>query len=147
MGQNAALIPSKKKMAKLPKFLRDHPDRPQSLDPSPDECFEQAIALVPDQVEPYEELFKYQVSEDNSSKAVKTAKRLLERFPEHLPTLTALGDVHMKEKKYKDALEMFERARERNPLDRELRSRLGGAHIFQAGRSGGRAVRGSTAAL
>ena len=47
MGENAATIPSKKKMAKLPKFLRDHPDRPPHLNPSADKCFEKAIQLVP----------------------------------------------------------------------------------------------------
>ena len=60
------------------------------------------------------------------------ATRLLERFPDHVPTLTALGDVYMKDKKYPEALEMYQRALRGNPLDRELRKRVGTAHLFQA---------------
>jgi tetratricopeptide (TPR) repeat protein len=132
MGHNAAIIPSKKKMAKLPKILRDHPDRPQQPEPPPDQCFEKAIELAPEQREPYEELFKYYSSEENYAKAAKAAKRLLERFPEHVPTLTAVGDMYLKEHKYPDALEMFQRALEGNPLDRDLRGRVSAAHLFQA---------------
>ncbi len=132
MGENAATIPSKKKMAKLPKFLRDHPDRPPHLNPPADKCFEKAIQLAPEQREPYEELFNYYTGEEDFGKAAKVATRLLERFPDHVPTLTALGDVYMKDKKYLEALEMYQRAMRGNPLDRELRKRIGSAHLFQA---------------
>ena len=132
MGQNAASIPSKKKLAKLPKFLRDHPDRPKQLEPTADVCFEKAIELMPEQPEPYEELFQYHVAEEHSAKATRAAKRLLDRFPDHVPTLTALGDVYMKEQRYQEALTVFQRALQGNPLDRELRQRVGAAHLFQA---------------
>jgi tetratricopeptide (TPR) repeat protein len=132
LGKNAAAVPSKKKLAKLPRFLRDRGDLPGPLDPPPERCFERAIELAPDQLEPFEELFKFHVGEANYAKAARAAKRLLERFPDHAPTLEALGDVRMREKKYKDALALFQRALQGKPLDRDLRRRAGAAHLFQA---------------
>jgi tetratricopeptide (TPR) repeat protein len=132
MGQNAATVPTKKKLAKLPKFLRDHPDRPKAVEPAADVCFEKAIELMPEQAEPYEELFEYFLVEEQFAKATRAAKRLLGRFPDHVPTLTSLGDVYMKDERYPDAQAVFQRALQGNPLDRELRQRLGAAHLFQA---------------
>jgi tetratricopeptide (TPR) repeat protein len=132
LGRNAATLPSKKKLAKLPRYLRDRAELPGPLDPTPEQCFERAVALAPDQLEPYEELFKFHVGEANYGKAAKVAKRLLDRFPDHAPTLEALGDVRMREKKYKDALALFQRALHGKPLDRELRRRVSAAHLFQA---------------
>jgi tetratricopeptide (TPR) repeat protein len=132
MGRNAAAVPSKKKLAKLPRYLRGNPNLPKPLDPPPDRCFEKAIELAPDQIEPYAELFEYQVEESNLPKAAKAAKRLLDRFPDHAPTLEAFGDVRLKEKKYKEALGLFQQALRGKPLDRELRQRVANAHLFQA---------------
>jgi tetratricopeptide (TPR) repeat protein len=132
LGRNAAGVPSKKKLAKLPRHLRDHPGLPGALDPPPEKCFEKAAELAPDQLEPYEELFKFHVGETNYGKASRAAKRLLERFPDHAPTLEALGDVRLRQKKYQDALALFQRALRGKPLDRDLRRRVGTAHLFQA---------------
>src|SRR5262249_22954892 len=83
MGKNAATIPTKKKIAKLPKPPRAHPARPEQPDPPANECFEKAIAVAPNQLEPYEELFKYYRGEEQFAKAAKAATQLLERFPDH----------------------------------------------------------------
>src|SRR5262249_41429427 len=43
-----------------------------------------------------------------------------------------LGALLMKEHHYADALEIYERALKNNPLDRDLRLRLGTAHTYNA---------------
>src|SRR5205085_11638090 len=65
-------------------------------------------------------------------KAIRPGRDLLERFPNHHEMLTELGALLMKENEYADALEIYERALKNNPLDRELRMRLGTAHTYNA---------------
>jgi hypothetical protein len=66
------------------------------------------------------------------NKAVAAARRLLERFPDHVPTLVTLGDLRMGAHDYAEGIALFERAIQHNPLDRSLRKRLSTAHIFRA---------------
>jgi tetratricopeptide (TPR) repeat protein len=132
LGQNAAQIPGAKKMAKLPRFLRDAPDRPRPLKPSAAECYEKAIELAPDQIEPYEALFRHYRDEDEGDKAVKVARRLLEKFPDHAPTLEEFGDMAIKRGAYAEGLGLLQRALHCNPLDRPLRGKVGTAHLWNA---------------
>jgi tetratricopeptide (TPR) repeat protein len=132
LGRNAAMIPGPRKMAKLPRYLREDPDRPRPLKPSAEECFEKAVALAPDQIEPYEALFRHYRDEGEDNKAVKAARRLLEKFPDHAPTLEEFGDMQVKRGAYVEGLGLLQRALRGNPLDRQLRGKVGTAHLWNA---------------
>jgi tetratricopeptide (TPR) repeat protein len=77
-------------------------------------------------------LFEYYERQEADAKAEQVARRLLERFPDHVPTLEALGGLCMKQANYAEALALFQRAMKVNPLDRKLRGRLSTAHLFHA---------------
>jgi tetratricopeptide (TPR) repeat protein len=132
MGRNASLVPSDEQMAKLPPILRDHPDRPRSLTPSAEECFQRSLELAPNQIEPYEELLQYYEREHKPKKAEQIARRLLNRFPDHVPTLIALSDLRSEQQDYTESLTLLQQALKNNPLDRKLRSRLSTTHLFNA---------------
>ncbi len=132
MGHNAASIPDGDKLKGLPPFLRDHPSRPKPLSPSAEKCFERAIELAPDRLEGHEALFRFYDEKDKETKAIKAGKHLLERFPDHVPTLEALGDLYMRQEDYSDGLALFQRALKLNPLDRDLRYKVSTAHVFNA---------------
>ena len=112
---NAAAIPGAERLADLPPFLRDHPLRPRPLSPSAETCFRRSIELAPDLREAYEELFHYLLGKKQHAKAEKAAHNLLERFPDHVPTLEELGDLLMEREKYAEGLELFQRALKANP--------------------------------
>jgi tetratricopeptide (TPR) repeat protein len=129
MGKNAAQVPSSKKMAKVPRHLRDAMDWPEPLRPGAEHCFEQCLKLAPDLLEAHEALFKFHQEEGHEPKAAKVARRLLERFPDHVPTLTALGQLLHRGQNYPEALELYQRALKANPLKRELRQDVSTAHV------------------
>src|SRR5262249_15965374 len=97
-----------------------------------EQCFQHSLELAPDQLETHEALFHYFQQQEQEAKAAKAAQKLLERFPEHVPTLCELGDLKMGQEKYGEALTMFQRALKINPLDRRLRARVSTAHLFNA---------------
>jgi tetratricopeptide (TPR) repeat protein len=132
MGKNAASAPDVDKIPGLPPFLRDHPDRPRLLKPSAEQCFRHSIELAPDQLEPHEALFHYFQEQEQPKKAEKAARELLERFPDHVPTRVALGDLLFHRGAYAEALDAFQRALKVNPLDSRLRSKIGNAHLYRA---------------
>jgi tetratricopeptide (TPR) repeat protein len=132
MGRNAGLLPNDEQMAKLPPFLRDHPDRPKALKPTAEECFRRSLELAPDQLDAYEALLEYYQREEMPRNAEKVARQLLERFPDHVPTLVALSDMRFEQQDYPEALALLEQAVKNNPLDRKLRSKLGTTHVFNA---------------
>ncbi len=132
MGGNAAVVPNEQKLAQLPAFLRNHPLRPHPLTPGAEECFRRSIELAPDQLEPYEKLFHFYQQEEKPKKAEKAARQLLERFPNHLPTLEGLADLRARMHDYAEAVHLLQQALQTNPLDRRLRLKLGSAHLFNA---------------
>ena len=129
MGKNAAVVPGRKQRAKLPPHLRDAADWPAPLKPSAEQCLERCVALAPDMLEPYEALFHYHLAEERPDQAEKAGRKLLERFPDHVPTLTALGRMLHRDQQYAEALGMFQRALKANPLDRKLRAGVSVAHV------------------
>jgi tetratricopeptide (TPR) repeat protein len=132
MGKNAAMVPDLDKIPELPPFLRDHPDRPRPLKPSAEQCFKKGLKLAPNLLEAHEELFSYLRAGDDLGKAEAAGRQLLERFPDHVETLESLADLLMAKEHYPEALELFERALKNHPLDRQLRSKLGTAHTYNA---------------
>jgi tetratricopeptide (TPR) repeat protein len=132
MGQNAARSADFDSLPDLPPFLRDHPDRPRPLKPSAEACFQRSLELAADQLATHEALFHYFQERKQYAKAEKAAQKLLECFPDHAPTLEALADLLMRRGEYSGALDLVQRALKANPLDRQLRGKVGGAHLFRA---------------
>jgi tetratricopeptide (TPR) repeat protein len=132
MGQNAAKVPGDEVVALLPPFLRDHPSRPKPLKPPADKCFQQSLELDPNQLEAHEALFHYYQGQKKDDKAKEAAQRLLEHFPDHVPTLEALGKFLVQHGEYEEGLNLLQRALKVNPLDRGLRQAVAMAHLFSA---------------
>ena len=130
MGRNAAAVPDDAEMAKLPAFLRNHPDRPLPLNPSAEQCYRKALELAPDLLEAHEALVVLHRRARRNAKAEKAARQLLEHFPDHLPTLEGLSELLAEKEKYDEALEVLQRAWKANPLNRELRSNVATAHLL-----------------
>jgi tetratricopeptide (TPR) repeat protein len=131
MGSNAAAVPDLANLP-LPPFLRDHPRRPRPLKPTAEECFQRSLELAPDQLDTHEELLHYYLDQEKPKKAEAAARELLQRFPDHVPTLLALADLRVEAQDYAGGLELLGRALKANPLDRRLRRRLSTVHLFQA---------------
>lgn len=132
MGHNAVSVPDPDQIPNLPPFLRDHPGRPKPLTPDAEHCYQRSLELAPDQLEPYEALFHYYQQQEDEDGAERSARLLLERFPEHVPTLVVLADLKMSQAEYATALGLFQRALQANPLDRRLRDKVSEAHLFNA---------------
>jgi tetratricopeptide (TPR) repeat protein len=132
LGRNAAAVPGPARLRRLPPFLRDDPDRPRALRPNAEQCFTRSIELAPDLLDPYEELFRYHREEEHDAKAEKAARKLLERFPDHAPTLEGLAELLQKMGRHAEALSLLQRALGHNPLDRGLRQKVGSAHLKAA---------------
>jgi tetratricopeptide (TPR) repeat protein len=132
MGKNAAEIPSKKKQAQLPPFLRDSFPPMPPLKPPAEKCFQESLKLAPDLLEAHEALFLHERDEDRVDKAIKAAHTLLEHFPDHVPTLERLTDLLLHEDRFADALAMSQRALKNNPLNRQLREKVGTVHMYCA---------------
>jgi tetratricopeptide (TPR) repeat protein len=131
MGRNATKIPGPTKLARLPRFVRDQYDV-QPLRPSAEQCFQRAAELAPDLLEPFQALFEYHRGEGHEGKAATAARQLLKRFPDHVPTLEALGDLYARKDEQAEALALYERALRGNPLDRQLRAKVTSAHLGSA---------------
>jgi tetratricopeptide (TPR) repeat protein len=131
MGRSAAKLPGPGKMARLPRYLREEFDL-QPLRPSAEQCFQRAAELAPDSLEPFKALFEYHRDQGHEGKAATAARQLLKRFPDHVPTLEALGDLYVCQDEQAEALELYERALRGNPLDRQLRTKATAAHLGSA---------------
>jgi tetratricopeptide (TPR) repeat protein len=132
MGQNAAQVPSEKKLRKLPRPLRDTLPNMRPLSPAASTCFERSLELMPDQLEALEALFRYYLDSDQPAQAKKAGKRLLKVHPDHVPTLEAYGGLCLKRKAYPDGLTALLHALNSNPLDRKLREKVGVARLLIA---------------
>ncbi|MFL5340115.1 MAG: hypothetical protein ACJ8F7_08180, partial [Gemmataceae bacterium] len=115
-------------------------ERPRRLNPSTEQCLRQAIKLAPDWLDPYVALFEHYRQDGAKRKnAVEVGRELLQRFPDHLPTLEALADLLREAGHFGESAAMLERAIHANPLNRRLRGHLGdvrrlhGAALTQQG--------------
>jgi tetratricopeptide (TPR) repeat protein len=132
MGKNAASVPGREQEARMPAILRDHPHRPRPLKPGAVECFEKALGLAPDVRETHDELFHFLRREKKDAQAEAVARRMLERFPDHVPMLEELGILLLERQTPAEALEVLQRALHGNPLNRMLRARVLEAHMSRA---------------
>jgi tetratricopeptide (TPR) repeat protein len=115
--------------------LRDQSLGEQELEPllpPADDCFRQAAALDPQRREPVAQLFRVYFEDGRTEPAEQVAHQLLERFPNDLPTLEAMADIHEQKGDTAEALEFRRRALEANPLDRRLLLPFSRAALNQA---------------
>jgi hypothetical protein len=132
MGQNAAKVPTHDTLKALPGALRAAAGRLRQLSPPAEECFRRAAELAPDQLEPLEALFEHLRDAGYTPRAEKVGRELLQRFPGHVPTLEALGELCLERKKHGPGLELLQQALKGNPLDRTLKEKVLTAHLHHA---------------
>ena len=133
MGQNAASIPEPKRKQRGRSFgMFGDMDSFAALDPSAEKCFQKSLALAPDLLETHEALVRYHLEGKREGKAEKSARQLLQHFPDHVPTLELLSDLRRKHGDYGVALELIEQALRGNALDRQLRRKASDAHLLLA---------------
>jgi tetratricopeptide (TPR) repeat protein len=133
MAENAAEEPDPGQMKMLPSFVRDLAPEVKPLQPPADVCLGRSLELAPDLLEAHAALVEYLRERKQDKQAEAAARRLLERFPDHVPTLRYLGDRYLTAGKPAEGLSLFERAYQANPLERGLRPLMGTAH-FQLAR-------------
>jgi tetratricopeptide (TPR) repeat protein len=133
MGDNAASTPARpgRRSSPLGSFLfEDEPDAP--LNPPAEKCYQQSLELAPDQLEAHVALVRHHLEAKREGKADKAARKLLEQFPDHVPTLEMLSDLRKKRGDYTQSLQLALQALQSNPLDRRLRRKAADAYMYQA---------------
>src|SRR5260370_10219481 len=63
---------------------------------------------------------------------MKAGQRRLEKYPDHVPTLEAYGNLCLRRKEYGEGLRALQRALSANALDRNLRKEVGLARLLIA---------------
>jgi tetratricopeptide (TPR) repeat protein len=85
------------------------------------------VALAPDSLDGHEQLFRLLCERQRPAQALAAGRRLLERFPNHVPTLEVLAELSRTRGDADAAVEYARGALTANPLDRRLRGRLADA--------------------
>jgi hypothetical protein len=132
LGDNAATVPGKGEFDRIPQFLRDQVERPPSLNPSAEKCYQKSLQLAPDLLEAHEALFEHHLRADRFAQADKAARKLLQQHPDHVPTLGKLAGLLLEWGEPAEGLALLQRAVHNNPLDRRLRARVSVAHMLTA---------------
>jgi tetratricopeptide (TPR) repeat protein len=132
MGDNAAKVPTEKMLKKMPRLFRFLSRMPDPLNPSAEQCFRRAIDLAPNLLEAHRDLFEHYKRQEETNKAIQTAEKLLDLFPDDVETLEELADLHAHKSKPTRAIELLERALKHNPLRRDLRMKLLNAQMVLA---------------
>jgi tetratricopeptide (TPR) repeat protein len=129
MGRNAAKDLGRGQGTRLPRRLRDSLGEQGALRPSAEQCFRRAVELAPDLLEAHTALFECYQRAKQVPKAKAAAQQLLKRFPDHVPTLRALGQLLAQDDEYAEALALYQRALGVSPLDPALRMRVVSSHL------------------
>jgi tetratricopeptide (TPR) repeat protein len=132
MGELGTKIAGDPANKDLPEAVRQNFGLPADLKVSPEEAFRRSIELAPDLLSAYEKQFRYLTQTHQLKEAEKAGKQLLERFPEHVPTLEELARVLAAEGKHDEALVMLQRAVKIRPLDRSLQVKVRAAYVQSA---------------
>ena len=112
-------------------FMDEKPRKRRPLNPSVEQCFQHSIDLAPDQVDAYVDLVNHLLGQNQKSKAEKAVRKLLQRFPNHGQSLEVLAELR-KDADPAEALELYGRALQANPLEPRLRSKICEAHLVAA---------------
>ncbi|MCI0683591.1 MAG: transcriptional repressor TCF25 family protein [Gemmataceae bacterium] len=99
---------------------------------SAEECYRRSLELAPERLAPREAQIRWHMVQREPEKALRAAMALLERFPDHVPTLTAMAGLLRERKEYAQAQQHIERALTLNPLDARLRIEMTWLHQAQA---------------
>jgi tetratricopeptide (TPR) repeat protein len=129
MAENAASIPPPEKRAMLPRFLRELDQMPDQLVPGAEACFRRALELAPNLLDIHSAQFHYYLRNEQTAKAIKSGRRLLELFPDHVQTIEELAAVYEFKRQHDVELRLLEEALKHNPLDRDLSERVANAHL------------------
>ncbi len=133
MGTNAARIPEPRRGQRRRSFDLFGEDEPQTpLKPPAEKCFLHSLELSPDLLETHEALLRHHLEAKREGKAEKTARQLLQHFPEHVPTLELLADLRRKHGDHAESLQLIQKALQGNPLDRRLRRKVSDAYLMLA---------------
>lgn len=133
MGKNAAdhSVPDQRKSS-----IPIRPFRLDSLsshfEPSAEKCLQNALQLAPDLQEASIALLNHQRSLGKSSRAIQTARKLLQYHPGHTQTQLTLALLYMENDSLDNAQSILEEAIQTNPLHPELRNHLGKIHWLRA---------------
>jgi hypothetical protein len=100
-------------------------EKPKPFKPTAEDCYKRSIELAPDGLDGYLGLFRLLLEQDQPAKAKKIGHELLKRFPEHVETSEALGDLCLETRELDQARAYYEKALAANPLERRLRTKLG----------------------
>jgi tetratricopeptide (TPR) repeat protein len=130
MGENADA--RSEHADQFPAFFQRLSQKERSLKPAAEQCFKKSLALAPDQLEAHQALFQHYQDKKKTAKALQAGAELLARFPDHVLTLEAMGDLNREKENYQEALEHYERAVAVNPLEKRLRNKVGTAQLFLA---------------
>ena len=120
MGRNAAGIPDAKEMAKLPAFLRDHPDRPRPLNPSAEQCYLRAWNSRPDLLEAHEGLIALYRRKGQNAKAEKAARAPVGTEAGPFADSRSVERPSLEREEIPKALQVLQRAEKANPLNRDV---------------------------
>lgn len=88
---------------------------------SAEECYSRSLELAPQRLAPREAQFRWHLGLEQKAQALRVGKELLERFPDHVPTLSELAKLLREQKEYAQAQQLIEKALAVNPLDARLR--------------------------
>jgi tetratricopeptide (TPR) repeat protein len=125
LGENADRARDVDAIEEMPAFFRAQGSPLRPLRPTAEECFDRSLQLDPDQLSTYMDLVQFYLHEKKPDQAAAAARRLLARFPDHVPTLEVLADLLGARNQYAEALPLLQRARQANPLEPRLGLKLG----------------------
>jgi tetratricopeptide (TPR) repeat protein len=96
--------------------------------PSAAECYQRSLSLVPDDIDVHMALINHYQHLHEPKQAETAARALVDRFPDHGPGLSTLAALLSDRKEHVEALALLQRALKHNPIDRDLRERVGAEH-------------------
>jgi tetratricopeptide (TPR) repeat protein len=132
MASNAATVPTREMLRKMPRLLRGLSGIPEPLKPSAEECFRQCLELAPKLLDAHTARFHYFLRNEQFDQAAQAGEKLVEQFPDHVDTLEELADLHSHKDKPARAIELLEQALGHHGLSRDLRRKMLTAQMSRA---------------
>lgn len=131
MGQNASRVPTQAEVERLPEFMRPLAGIKQCK-PGAEECFRQAIRLVPSLAEAHDELVEYLMRLGRADDAAQAAREQIAHVPDSLEARQLLGGYHRGRGEFAEAVTHLREALRLKPLDQAARGELAHALFLKA---------------